>query len=395
MNAIVPLDGAKTQETLVALRRAFDERSGWIALLSPHDGASTATRLLNAMERATSLAGSGVFIGTSGSTNERSWVAMPWESIELAARAACMRTPLSSNDGWLLSLPLWHVGAVALACRCWISNARIIVGAGPSAMSDDLLAHESITHLSVVPTQLSRLLHEPSAKRLGELRTVLVGGAPCPRAVRDAAVGQGIPISMTWGMTETASQISTGRSTGTEDESFAGQPLDHVEVVADHSGSLRVRCACIAPWIVRHESIVPLIDADGWFSTRDRGYILDGSVFITGRADLAFLSGGENVQPEEVEQLITPLGWPVGTVIVGIPHMEWGTQTTALVPHDAAADWEALIDAARASLPPHCVPREVFRMPEGIELSGKIKRAGLSKQAAAQQLQRAWPHSVR
>jgi O-succinylbenzoic acid--CoA ligase len=215
-----------------------------------------------------------------------------------------------------------------------------------------------VTLVSLVATMLRRLIDAG----LGEwpaLRAALVGGGPIPADLVEWAGERGFPLLPTYGMTETCSQIVTGR-----------QRLPGVELSIDDDGEILVRGPMVAPGAVAE---------DGWLHTRDRGRLDDdGTLHVEGRLDDVIVTGGENVAALEVEEALLSHPAVADAAVVGLPDPEWGSAVTAFVVlRDEISD-EDLLAHARERLAPHKVPKTIHRRDDlPRNAAGKLVRSRL------------------
>lgn len=287
-----------------------------------------------------------VVLMTSGSSGRPKAAGFARRAFAASAAGAARRLGLRSDDCWGLCLSLGHVGGLALllravmtgcAVRCWSSfDADAVARA---------VVRGDVTHLSLVPVMLRRLL-----ERLGgqvpspRLRCVLAGGGASSPDLLARAVGAGLPVAPTWGMTETASQIATAPpDLARRVPSTVGGPLAGFEVgVAGDRvrpgrgrGVLAVRGPALASWVIRDPDTGPEplpLDAEGWFRTADLGRIDDsGNIWVEGRHDEVIVSGGLNVVPGEVEAVIESMPGVTEAVVFGVPDDEWGELVAAAV----------------------------------------------------------------
>ena len=148
-------------------------------------------------------------ISTSGSEGEPRGVMLSDASLDAAAAAANRHLPLAPGDLWLDCLPLHHIGGLAILWRCARAGAVVLLhdGFAAEAVAADL-AHQPVTHLSLVPAMLARLL-ETSVVPPPSLRHVMIGGAALSQSLYDKATAAGWPLNPSYGMSETAAQIAT------------------------------------------------------------------------------------------------------------------------------------------------------------------------------------------
>lgn len=297
---------------------------------------------------------SATIVHTSGSTGEPKAVLHSVGNHVWSARGVNERMRLGEGDRWLLDLPLYHVGGLGVVVRCALAGAAVAV-ACPGEQSADVLGALRPTHVSLVATQLRRLLRAAPPEAMGSLRAVLLGGSAIPADLIDEAVGRGVPVATSYGMTEaTATLTATAPGAARAALATSGQPLAHREMrIAE--GEIEVSGPTRFVGYARAGGVDP---APAWFATGDLGRFDDaGRLVITGRRDLQFVSGGENVQPEAVEAALLALDTVAEAVVVPVPDAEFGARPVAFVRTSSGAlDRSALAEALRQRVAGFAVP---------------------------------------
>jgi O-succinylbenzoic acid--CoA ligase len=293
-------------------------------------------------------------IYTSGTTGQPRAVPLTFGNHRASAEASAAVLGVDPSDRWLCPLPLFHVGGLAVLLRCALYGTTAVLRAD---------FDPSITLASLVPTQLARLRDAGFEPPPG-LRAVLLGGGPAPRPLVDWALSIGLPVRLTYGMTEAASQIAT-----CEPGARAARPLPGVELrIGSDSSEILVR----GP-MVSEAALAP----DGWLHTGDRGSLdAAGRLTVEGRLKNVIVTGGENVAAEEVERVLLDHPAVADAAVVGLPDPEWGEAVTAFVV--LRADAPDLMDHARAHLAPFKVPKRIEQVP-GLprNAAGKLLRSEL------------------
>ena len=240
---------------------------------------------------------------------------------------------LQPSDRWLHSLPLYHVGGLSILFRCLLAGATVALPQPGTSLGTDI-AGLGATHVSLVSTQLSRLLREDAD--LGGLEAVLMGGGPIPPSLVDEALARGLPIHTSYGLTEMASQVTTtSPGASIEELRTAGRVLPNRQVSISEGGEILVRGETLFTGYVAGEELDRPLDAGGWFHTRDLGELDEnGYLRVRGRVDNLFISGGENVQPEEIEEALCRLEEVDEAVVVPVPDEEFGARPVAFVRMD-------------------------------------------------------------
>ena len=276
------------------------------------------------------------------------------------AAGACENLPLQAGDVWPISLPMSHVSGLGILFRCLHAGAAVLLPEHRQPLEAALFRWNP-SHLSLVPTQLKRLL-DLQLVPPPRLRGVLVGGASLPLGLVARARSLHWPILTTYGLTEMASQV-TATSPGADETELAtcGRVLPGREVMVSGSGDILVRGSARFEGFVQDSNLIRPFDKDGWYATGDLGAI-DGSgrLSIAGRLDQMFISGGENCYPEEIENGLLEIPGIHRACVVAVPHPEYGQRPYAFV--DARewspSRWRAeLADVLpRYKLPDHFAP---------------------------------------
>jgi O-succinylbenzoic acid--CoA ligase len=324
---------------------------------------------------------------SSGTTSQPKAVAHDLEAHLANAAGANQNLPLRTDDRWLLSLPWAHVSGLGILFRCALAGATAVLPVKSSRLDEDLPQRE-ITHVSLVPTQLKRLLGERQAPPAA-LQVCLLGGGPLPTKLIGQAGKMGWPISTTYGLTEMASQVTTTPPEAGETElQTAGRPLSGRSVRISPEGEILVRGKTLFRGYCQHRRLHRPLDDAGWFHTGDRGRIDDQDCLtVAGRVDHMFISGGENIHPEEIERALLDLDGVLRAIVVPVSDEEFGQRPVAFV--DAleirSSEWSARL---AEQLPRFKVPDRFFAWPKRGNAPGIKPGRRHFQTLAAQQLGR-------
>ena len=253
-------------------------------------------------------------IRTSGTTGEAKAVQLTFANHVASTAASADALGVDSADRWLCPLPLHHVGGMAVLVRCAINHTTAVLHGGfdVSRVKDELEGG-GITLASLVPTMLVRL-RDAGLRRTPGLRAIALGGGPIPAALLEWAADTGIPVVPVYGMTETCSQVVAGSP---------GRPLRGVKLQIAGDGEILVRGAMVARGA---------LSEDDWLHTGDLGRLDDdGLLHVDGRLKDMIVTGGENVAPLEVEQVLMAHPAVADAGVAGLPDREWGEAVTAFV----------------------------------------------------------------
>lgn len=298
--------------------------------------------------------GDAAVVATSGSSGHPKAVVHTHASLLASALATSRRLEISADDVWLACLPVSHIGGFSVVTRSLLTGSRVIVQPKFTVEGFEAASREGATLVSLVHTALTRV-------DASLYRTVLLGGSSAPGHLPDNVV-------TTYGMTETGSGVV-----------YDGLPLDEVDLMIE-DGEVLVR----GPMLMRGYRTSPTsIDNDGWLHTGDLGSLTnDGRLHVAGRRGDLIITGGENVWPEPLEQLLCALPDVRDCAVVGVPDPEWGQRVVAFLDTE---DTQGLsLDAVRAAvkecLPTFMAPREVRYSVIPRTESGKIQRHKLLAQ---------------
>ena len=322
--------------------------------------------------------GVALIIATSGSEGLPRGVLLGNTQLDAAARGSNERLPLAAGDLWLNCLPLQHIGGQSILWRCARAGATLLLHDCfvVDAVAGDL-ATQPVTHISLVPAMLARLL-DSGVKPPPSLRVALIGGAALSQSLHARASAAGWPLYVSYGMSETAAQIATHPpSEGPWREGMAGRPMPGHEICIGDDDRIRIR----GPQVMLGYLGGDGLDADGWLTTGDLGQIdADGRLCVLGRADDMLISGGKNIHPQTVESCLAACPGVADIAVTGLPDPVWGDLIVALVVGNATPD--KLLAHARSHLPSAAVPRKIRsldRLPRNA--AGKLERAALRRLA--------------
>lgn len=280
-----------------------------------------------------------------------------------SAHGSASFIPVDQSSGWLLSLPLFHIGGYAIPFRVFMAGGRIILDDEPHTLPARL-EQQSITHLSLVPTQLWRLLKAGFSPQRTQLRELLLGGAAIPAPLVAKMTSLGLTPKVSYGLSEMASQVCTGIPTapGVVGKALPGREVRVVE------GEIQVLGETLFCGYLNNGEIDPALNDEGWFATRDKGHFTsEGALVVEGRLDNGFISGGENIQPEAIEQRLVDHPGVAQALVVPVPHPEWGERPVAFIDwHGEGVTEQALSTWVREALPGFMVPDAWLAWPPGV-----------------------------
>ncbi|EAQ00339.1 MenE [Janibacter sp. HTCC2649] len=327
-----------------------------------------------------------VVVGTSGSTGTPKLAMLGTRALRASIESTHAR--LSGPGQWLLTMPGHHIAGLQVLLR------SLVAGTTPHAMDlsggftpttwtssvDALPTTDAPTYVSLVPTQLTRLLADEAAtERLARFAAVLIGGAATHPDLLARAADAGVTAVTTYGMSETAGGCV-----------YDGLPLDGTEVLLDQDGRIHLAGDTLAHGYLgdpaRTAAAFPALPGRGHvFRTDDIGHLGDdGRLHVDGRIDDLVNTGGLKVSPRLVEEAVARLDGVAEAVAVGIPDPEWGEAVAVAITRDAncppghPTTVSALREQLRGILPDHALPRAVREVPAvPVRGPGKPDRAAI------------------
>jgi o-succinylbenzoate---CoA ligase len=384
--ALAPLDAtlpaARLDTLLAALAPATVEDPG---------GVTTA----RSAEKGGVADSTAVIVSTSGSTGVPKGVELSAAALLHSARASLARLGARPGERWLCCLPAAYIPAIGVLVRSLVSGTDPVLADRADA---ETVAASGCAHVSLVPTQLRRLLDRDidMSTPLASFRSVLLGGAAAPADLLDAARAAGVRVVTTYGMTETCGGCV-----------YDGVPLDGVRAeIRDEAedGSGRIWLAgpvlfsgysggygsggyggADSPPVIGGSRGVAPPDYAEWFGTGDLGHVdASGRLVVHGRADDVINTGGFKVVPGEVAEALRTCPGVSDVAVVGQPDPEWGERVIAVVVPADPADPPGL-DLLRLHvqrrLPRYAAPsRVVFVDAVPLLPSGKCDIAGLRRE---------------
>jgi len=381
---------------LVRATGSAEERGGFIFLCDPKWGAAERSQLAEMQSQ----------LPAGGALKETGWLCVPSggtsgrlkfarhdeETLGAAVSGFCGHFGLTRVNT-VDVLPLHHVSGLMARVRSVATGGRHVAWNWKeleAGVRPELAMEADGWVLSLVPTQLQRLLGSgESADWLRRFRVIFIGGGPAWAALMEDAARARLPLSLCYGMTETAAMVAALRP-----EEFAaglrncGRAMTHarIEIVDDASGAV---LPAGETGLVKigggsmFRSYFPDTRAGGTLTTEDLGWIdADGRLTIVGRRDAVIITGGKKVFPIEVEAALRASGLFSDVAVVGVADAEWGQRVVACYPAAQAMPDGTVLNAAMAGFAPHQRPKAFIAVTEWPRNEqGKVNRAALLRAA--------------
>lgn len=317
---------------------------------------------------------------TSGTTGRPKGVLQTFGNHFASAVASSLNLGLVAGEEWLCVTPLFHISGFSILMRGLVYGmpVRLMDHFDAQAVTQ-VLAKEPVTIISVVPYMLKQLLkirQNGGPDYHPAFRLALLGGGTIDRATLEACQAAGFQVVQCYGMTETCSQvIALSAADAPAQIGAVGKPLFTTQLKLLADGEVTIKTPALSPGYLNQPEKMAAKMQDGWYRTGDIGHLnAAGFLVIDGRKDEMIISGGENIFPQEVEQVYAQLPGIDEVAVVGVPDPTWGARPVAFLVGQPRSEQE-LIDYGYAHLAHYKVPKHfhfVARLPKNA--SGKLQR---------------------
>jgi O-succinylbenzoic acid--CoA ligase len=315
-----------------------------------------------------------VIIFTSGSVNKPKVVLLSFESLYNSAVSGNNLLRYTHSDRWLASLPFYHVGGFSIIARALLFGIPLII---PDSLStEDIsssLARHRPTFISLVSTQLKQLIDE-GIKPNPELKNCLLGGGFAENNLIKKSIELGWPINKVYGSTETASFVT---ALLTEEHLIkphsVGQPVPPNKIIISDETSNEMEPFEIGEILIQSNALMSgylnsaeteKVLMDGLYRSGDIGYLdEDNYLYIEGRKNYLISSGGENVNPKEVEDALLQHPMISEAAVFPVKNSEWGEIVAAsIVLNDPSVNltYEELKSYLQNELAGFKIPKKIF-----------------------------------
>ncbi|MGZ8254805.1 MAG: AMP-binding protein [Burkholderiaceae bacterium] len=381
----VPLVGRNKLERVVALYTLLEARVPVLLIHPKLTEAERAAEIAATHQAAGSLPNdAAVVLYTSGTTGQARGAVLTRSALVASAQASAANLGWEPDDCWLLAMHIARVGGLSILTRSLVARRPVALAPGFDARElPQRIEQWRTTLVSLVPTMVALLFDVfPDWRPPPFLRALLVGGAEAPPRLLNEAAKRKVPVVVTYGCTETCSQVVVTPYALRFNPApcGAGKPLPRAEVrVVD--GRIEVR----GPMRMAGYLGQPALAKEAWFDTGDLGMIdPQGCLHVRGRRGDLIVTGGENVYPAEVERVLEACQGIHAAAIFGVPDETWGQTVAAAFVADGAPPADDQLNLfLEHHLAKHKRPRRIVfvkQLPQ--TAAGKLDRAALASLAA-------------
>ncbi len=355
-----------------------ETHGGFVFLCDPHWSAAERAEAERQMALAQARTGEGadgwLCVRTGGSSGGVKFARHDERTLTAAVHGFCAHFGLSRVNA-VNVLPPWHVSGLMAQVRCAATGGEHLAWAWSRLEAGDWpeiggLAGDWV--ISLVPTQLQRLLAAPEAVAwLRKFRIVFLGGGPTWVDLAETAAQAGLRLSLSYGLTETAAMVAALRpGEFLAGARSCGPALPHARITVAADGAVSIEGESV------FRGYFPDARAGREFATEDLGRLDErGHLHLLGRRDAVIITGGKKVQPAEVEAALRASGEFIDVAVIGVPDAEWGEVVVACY---LAGGHTPDPLRASAGLAPHQRPKRFIPIADWPRTAqGKLNRAAL------------------
>ena len=331
-----PFDSTNRLESALHFLKSLNEGSVFFPI------AHNQRKHFSNSEHITTHEKSRLLLATSGTTGRQKIVCLTEDALLFSAKSFNTALKIEKKDKWLCVLPLNHIAGLSIFTRSLLSKTTVVLHESFSPKDVIEAIDSGVTLVSMVPTMLEKVFEHSNWSAPSHLKTILLGGAMITPKLLDEAKRRSIPITRSYGMTETASGIA-----------LDGIPFPGVELKTDGNKLLYIKSPS------NMTGYLGSPDVKEWFKTQDLASIDNGTLKILGRSDFMILTGGENISPTDVESYFTELRDVNGVQAVGIPDETWGEVIGLMVATETPTKALEDIQSICKTMPSHLKPRQI------------------------------------
>jgi fatty-acyl-CoA synthase len=329
-----------------------------------------------------------IIVYTSGTSGHPKGVVLTHGALFFNGVNTLLGLDIASDDVTLVNTPLSHIAALnTLAVATLHKGGSVVIESKFDATGClEQISEYGITTMFAVPSTLTLMAQTPGFAEAdtSSLRWILGGGAPMPPELVALWSERNVPVLASYGMTEAGPSVSFRRrsdASGKAESSGTPALLTDVRIVSadgtdlppGETGEILVRGPHTASSYWRDANATDAAFVDGWLITGDRGLIdADGDLCITGRSKEIIITGGENVDPAEIEHLIASYPGVLDAAVIGRPDPLWGEVITAVIVSESTVELKEL----QEYLWPHLAR---FKLPRQIERREELPRSPVGK----------------
>jgi O-succinylbenzoic acid--CoA ligase len=270
-----------------------------------------------------------IMIPTGGTSGKIRFAIHTWETLTASVEGFQKYFAVNQINSFCL-LPLYHVSGLMQFLRSFLTQGKFLIYDYSQLKNNNWLQLHQDYFISLVPRQLQFILQHNS-QWLSKFKTVLLGGAPAWQSLLETARQAQIPLSPTYGMTETAAQIVTLKPADfLAGNNSVGQVLPHAKITVCAHNHQQLKIQAKSLFFGYYPDYNLHLQQNGFISDDLGQFNAQGYLYILGRNSNKIITGGENVFPAEVEAVILETGLVEDIAVIGLSDSQWGEVVTAI-----------------------------------------------------------------
>ncbi|KAA3609747.1 MAG: o-succinylbenzoate--CoA ligase [Calditrichaeota bacterium] len=318
---------------------------------------------------------------TSGSSGEPKYAVHSLANHFSNAQAVNQYFNISIKDNWLLALPVFHVAGLAIILRAFLAGATLSIPAPDESLSHALKSYKP-SHISLVPTQLSWLLeNEKDIEILKQCKVIFLGGSAIPQSLISKSLKYGLNLFTSYGLTEMSSTVAIKQIKDGHTGGATVLPIHDIKIGDENEILLKGKCLFSGYWA--NGKIENKLNDKNWFSSKDLGRLDKmNRLTVLGRKDNMFISGGENIFPEEIEKYILQMEGIDQAIVVPVENKTFGFRPIAFINPYSKEIIENIKARLSKKLPSFKIPDVFHPWPKNFKNEFKTIRGHFIKLAA-------------
>ncbi len=315
-----------------------------------------------------------VIIYTSGSSGKPKGVEITNNNLYQSYIAATKSFGFSGSDKFLASLPFYHIGGFAIINRALLSGGTLVLPKSIKQMDIvKSMAKQNPTVVSFVPTMLKRMLKD-EVKPNNKLRYLFLGGGPSDNDLINTALNEHWSVVKVYGSSETTAMVTASWGKNLKmNPAAAGKPFSDIEIIVlsesysivDNNiiGEIAIKGSTIAKGYYNNSKLWEEKILKGFYLTGDFGYLnSDGVLFVVARRTDLIVSGGENIDPKEIEKYLNDLDEVYESLVLPITNLEWGqiVATIIVLNKSASITEQRIIEYLKSKISSYKIPKKIL-----------------------------------
>ncbi len=312
---------------------------------------------------------------SSGSSASPKYIVHDYSNHYFSALGSNENIKLNANSKCLLTLPLFHVGGLGVLFRSLIAGSNIIITYAKEIISDCIIKTKP-SNYSFVFSQYEELISNKTVLEIFKnADAILLGGSSIPHNLIKYSNNNKIPIYTSYGSSEMSSQITTTFNSDLNNILTSGNILNYRSIKIDEEGEILLKGKTLFKGYLINNKLIKLTDDNGWFHSGDIGRLdPEGRLILIGRKDNMFISGGENIHPEKIENELLNIKGVINCCVIAVDNNIYGKRPECLIKLDKPRNINEIKEILYTKIAKYEMPDEYYYFPKELDNQFKIDR---------------------